>query len=344
MPVDEPSWGYPGNLTADSGKWSWGQIGLGHYRWVRNAASLLATPVQAGTRQVSLAPGRFGGAGVQDVLSAPHVVTLPAVSTGTQWFLIVARRTFGATKQTTFEVIPGPVQASQPTSAPAFVESRGSVEDQPLWLVPLSAGQTVPGPPVDLRLIGTGAMGVYQANSELVLTITGWEGMEVVIGTDRWRRGSNAAGSSVWDKVSQGSDVELSSYGSSAAGWTGGGLSSRVLHNPATGRAEIDLQVRRVGAAIVPGLGGNIGDENVFQANVAPLMPNRDVPVFGQYAGGTAFVWFPFNGLWTTGGALILQSLQEGVNLNTRPGSGAGGAVRATDISLRCHIEFTRKV
>jgi hypothetical protein len=287
--------GYPGTFTAPPSRWAMMQQGLGVRYWVRSAASLLATPLQAGTRQLSLAPGDFGGHGVVDS-STGETVQLPVVATGTRYFLIVARRTWGAANATTIEVIDA---GTTITALPARNANPGTIDDQPLWLVPMSAGSSVPGTPIDLRLIGTDK-GVFQANSDLVRQYANFEGIEIVIGTTRWRRGSGSSGSAEWvgyglgpnDKqvlpVLTGAQV----IGAPAAGsWTWTATTPTTLRTRAVrqgNRVDVWLQMRLAlgGTAIIPTQAGNFPDEAIGKL-AASIRPATETPFAFLYRGGT---------------------------------------------------------
>ena len=290
------SGGYPGTFTAPPSRWATMQQGLGLRYWVGSAASLLATPLQAGTRQLSLAPGDFGGHGVVDT-STGETVQLPVVASGTRYFLIVARRTWGATNATTIEVIDaGTAVATLPTRN----TQPGVVDDQPLWLVPMTAGLSVPGTPIDLRLIGGYGKGAFQANSDLVRQYATFEGLELVIGTTRWRRGSGGSGSAEWvasglgpsDKralpVLTGPQV----IGAPAAGswlWTTSTPATMRTRAVRDGnRVDVWLQMRLAtgGTAIIPSTAGNFPDEVIGRV-AASIRPSTETPFAFLYRGGT---------------------------------------------------------
>jgi hypothetical protein len=105
----------------------------------------------SGTRQVTVQPGDCYGDGVLDTLDSVATVTLAAISSGTRWDTIVLRRdwrttdTAGVSSLVALTGGAAKVLSSQVKSTP------GSISDQPLALVQLTAGQTVPTAVLDLR-------------------------------------------------------------------------------------------------------------------------------------------------------------------------------------------------
>lgn len=199
------SWGYPG-VFAPGEVWAELQYAVGNRYYVEAPSAAICTPLQAGTRQVQISAGRLGGWGVADKIVDPQVVQLPAVTTvgQTRWFLIVARRTWGSTNETAIVAL-DPGWTTPPTTLPAvgtadttWNRKPGTRDDQPLWIVPLSQGQTVPGAPIDVRLIGNGSD--FLAQNDMVRQYADWAGIQIRIGTMTWRRLLNTSGTGlVWD-------------------------------------------------------------------------------------------------------------------------------------------------
>lgn len=200
------SWGYEGSIMPNV-DWALMQYALGHQYFVLDDASVKVTPAGDGTREVDISPGFFGGQGILDQNDASVRLQLPTVASGTNYFMIVARRTWGATQATTFDFI----DAGTGATLPVRNVSPGTLDDQPLALVPVVAGNTVPGNPIDLRAIGHSKGGPYFANSNLVLAYLDRVGTVVQIGNETWTRGLAS-----W--ASAGSDVVRLSGDQTVAG------------------------------------------------------------------------------------------------------------------------------
>lgn len=195
MAID--SYGYPLGIMTGA-DWARAQWGLGRRYWVYDAASVRVTPVTGGTRQVSVAVGYFGGWGIRDYNDAAATVTLPTVASGTRYFMIVARRSWtGTGGATTFTYVDAGTTGA--STLPTRNTNPGTLDDQPLAMVPLTAGQTVPGTPIDLRLVGT-EVGGQHAMSQLVLQYANHVGISVRIGEAVWTRRLRADGlGSAWN-------------------------------------------------------------------------------------------------------------------------------------------------
>jgi hypothetical protein len=110
-------------------------------------------------RTVRILPGTGYGHGVADLSDANVTLQLPTIGSGTRWDLVVARRDWqppGGT--TTFTHVTG--TATQ--QIPAGRKSGPGVEDdQPLALVQVTAGQTLPTGIVDLRVLPSKVLSVW---------------------------------------------------------------------------------------------------------------------------------------------------------------------------------------
>jgi hypothetical protein len=253
------SYGYAATIAANT-PWALMQYTLGQEYFALDGAAARVTPVSAGTREVDIAAGYIGGQGVLDYNSAPIRLQLPTVASGTSYFLIVARRTWSTTQATSFVAIPAGTSAT----LPARNTSPGVLDDQPIALVPLTAGQTVPGTPIDLRAIGS-KNGTYFAFSTLVLNYLTRVGTIVRIGTSTYTRIVNSSYVASWER-------DLGVYGRvalptasaagiivTAPGWTAG--SPMINVGALDGNAvSLDLQVRRTGAALGASAQGNFND------------------------------------------------------------------------------------
>lgn len=321
--------GYAGTF-ADGQVWANLQYSLGNRYTVADQGSVAVTAAGGGTRQVSISAGRLGGWGIYDFNDASELVQLPTVSSGTKWFLIVARRTWatldGVTNATQFYVI-DPGWTSAPATLPAvgtgvsqWNQRPGIRDDQPLAIVPLTAGATVPGTPLDVRLIGSGNN--FVANHDWVLQYANWPGIEIQRGTKTYRRGL-----STWD-VSD-SAVRLLSGGAvivTATGWTAAGPlinQARVL-SPLV--AELNINVRLTSGSVAANSVGNFPDVQ-FGSVPAPLRPAVNQPAVpcgyayasSPTAGASSVAGFLF--YRASDGALILQSGAPNTTIYPRTGT-----------------------
>jgi hypothetical protein len=284
------SWGYAGTIAPGT-VWAQMQWGLGRRYWVRDFASVRATVVASGTRQISLSAGYFGGYGILDFNDTSAVVTLPAVATGTRYFMVVGRRTWGTTRATTFEVI-------DVGTAPAVTGRNvdpGAVDDQPLWLVPVTAGQAIPGTPIDLRVIGTEG-GTYRANSDLVRQYLTFEGARLEIGGTEWKFEAGSSGTAAWvadPGVGGRVNLPVATQGAvitATAGWTFS-INTTAAQNRATRQGNVvhlHFEMRRItNGRIVSDANGNFPDTEIGIV-AAAFRPLRRTPILGFARAATA--------------------------------------------------------
>lgn len=193
------SWGYGSPKGVVPGL-SWARMlsfGGGKQNWCENESSVKVSAVSGGTREVSISTGFFGGYGILDFNDAPAVLQLPSVVSGTNYFMVCARRTW-ATKTTDFYFIDAGTVGL--TTLPTRPWYSSGVDAQPLAMVAVAAGSLTPVVSADLRLMGTES-GCYQAMSELVLQYATWLGAQIRIGGRLWRRVLNPAGTGrVWEQ------------------------------------------------------------------------------------------------------------------------------------------------
>jgi hypothetical protein len=152
--------------------------------------------IGAGTREVALTPGAAAGQGVLAANDAASTVSLGSVGSGSRWDLIVLRRNWG-TSTSSIVAIAGsaaralPVRNTQP----------GVLDDQPLWLARVAAGQTAVQELVDLRaFVGNG--GAWAAD-DLVRSYIDRVGTVITIDKTRWER-RMALGAPVWVRAGTG--------------------------------------------------------------------------------------------------------------------------------------------
>jgi hypothetical protein len=87
------------------------------------------------------------GDSVMDVFPDYETLSLPAVASGSQWFLIARRRNWSTPATTNSVVIPGTAERKLPNRS----DSPGQESDQALALVRVQAGDTVVKEIIDLR-------------------------------------------------------------------------------------------------------------------------------------------------------------------------------------------------
>lgn len=314
--------GYAGTVGANKPWADMLDFAAGNLYFVDRGGAVKVTSVAAGTRQVQISTGLFGGHGVSDVCTVAETISLPVVTSGTRWFLILARRIWGTTQKTTFEYIDAGSTtnaATPPTVLPTRNVIPGTIDDQPLALVSVTAGQTVPGIPIDLRAIGH-ARGYYLATSELALQYMNQVGYQIRIGSTTWRRVFDLNGQTIWEKDTGPLWVASDSVFSSSPGWAGTTGSNRLM----TSRNDVqyDIQTRRTGATLTASSStGNLLDVQV--ATLRGPAPDYRIPVTFDYG---------FYGYVSTGNILVLAG--------GTPGSVIERTTQSSDVSLRATIRF----
>jgi hypothetical protein len=147
----------------------------------------------AATRTVAIAIGSGSGGGVSDTSDTIVNIPLPNVTSGVKWFLIGALRTWQVTNATAFAYIEGTADRA----LPARPNVAGDEDFQPLALVEITAGQTVPTNVVDLRVIGANS-GTRVADDVLVLTYLDSVGTQIRIDGTDYHRTVTEAGVATW--------------------------------------------------------------------------------------------------------------------------------------------------
>jgi hypothetical protein len=203
-------------------------------------ADWAVTAVAGADRTVTIAAGFGWGHGVTDRTVANETIQLDAVSSGSRWDLIVARRDWTPTAGvTSFQKIKGGTTKIIPGGR---LVAPGNIDDQPLALVQVTAGQTQPTSIIDLRC-WAGNGGVV-AKDELVKSYLGTVGATVYIGGTVWRYalGSNDVPSWVSDRIT--------TYAPQAV--TGYSLTGSITVEPSGSkrRVTVDINVMRTGVTI----------------------------------------------------------------------------------------------
>lgn len=152
------------------------------------------TGVPAADRTVSVAAGKGWGHGVFDTLDVNTTIQLDTVASGVRWDLVAMRRDWTGTGGVTSIVkVNGTAAKVIPTGR---VSGPGVIDDQPLALVQVTAGQTQPTAIVDLRCFaGNGGMA---ANDVLALTYLKSIAADCIIQGKTWRCFATSLGELYW--------------------------------------------------------------------------------------------------------------------------------------------------
>lgn len=143
-------------------------------------------------RTVRVAAGVAQGWGIRDTCTQTDV-QLDTVSSGVRWDLIVLRRDWSG-EETSFEV----VQGGSSRAIPSRDTNPGILDDQPIALVQITAGQQYPTDLVDLRCwAGDGGLVAVDA---LALDYLDIPGTRVNIGSTEYTRILSASGTASWDQ------------------------------------------------------------------------------------------------------------------------------------------------
>lgn len=203
MPVTFTSHGYDTTVDKPYGESVWADahpaIGTARYG-VRSPLDWKVTAVAGQDRTVSINAGKGFGHGVTDKTVENDTLQLATITSGSRWDLIVARRdwtpTAGVTK---FEKISG---GATPTLPGGRQVGPGNIDDQPLALVQVTAGQTQPTGIIDLRT-WSGDGGGLVANHDLVRSYMNSVGTRIQINGMDWVRVVGDNDTPEWRQASQ---------------------------------------------------------------------------------------------------------------------------------------------
>jgi len=285
LPAHSPGYAGAYMFNAD---WAKIQRGLGAKYWVDDLAALKVTPKTGGTREVNIAAGIGGGHGILDTNDATATVQLPTVASGTSYFMIVLKRTWGVTQASTFGYIAaGTSSATLPTRA---TDPGNTADDQPLALVSLASGSTNPVVVADLRAIGHGKDELL-AFDERVLQYINWPGARVTIGEKQWFRRINIAGNA-FEWATTDNTVVLATgtawTGAVKAGWAiSTCVGRKVRIGPGFWLVDAFMEFQRTGACIQPNKttgGMTDADTNAVQLLVG-WRPTSDRRIAMAYLG-----------------------------------------------------------
>ena len=201
MPVAFTSYGYDTTVDKPYGEAAWADahpsIGTARYG-VRSPLDWKVTAVAGQDRTVSINAGRGFGHGVTDKTVENDTIQLATIASGSRWDLIVARRDWTPTAgMTKFEKVSGGATAAIPGGR---IVGPGNIDDQPLALVQVTAGQTQPTAIIDLRT-WSGDGGGLVANHDLVRTFLNTVGTRIQINGLDWVRRVGANDTPEWVKL-----------------------------------------------------------------------------------------------------------------------------------------------
>lgn len=198
MAVEFISNGYDTTTTNPYTEGAWADahpsIGSATYG-VRSATHWKVTAVAGQDRTVSIAPGQGFGHGVTDKTFDNETIQLDTIASGSRWDLIAVRRdwtpTAGVSK---FVKVNGGATAVVPGGR---LYGPGNIDDQPLALVQVTAGQTQPTGFIDLRT-WTGDGGGVVAADDLVRSFLNAVGTRLHIKGVDWVRRVGANDTPQW--------------------------------------------------------------------------------------------------------------------------------------------------
>jgi hypothetical protein len=323
----DKSIGYPGTIEPGP-TWGISQMGMGRRYWAKSPSDCKVTPKTDGTRQVNVSAGWIGGWGVADHNAGTVAVTLPSVASGTRWFPIYARRNWNnGSVGTTF--VAGTIGLTSADTLPdRNTDGDGSgggsgLDDQPLALVPLTAGATVPGTPIDLRVFSSGEAGVMVATSELVLQYMDQIGDQIRIGNVTWTRLINSTGAPIWDRdpeiVQSGPNLGNPLKINGAAGWST--VSVLTCRGSRSGnKMELLFQARRGGATLNFPNGG-AGSDPIMTVGNTDWRPPYAVRFPFSYVAATGATYGGF-AVYTTDGEVQIVSVTPGTSIGKSPVNG----------------------
>jgi hypothetical protein len=205
---------------------------------VRSGGDWKVTAVTGADRTVSIAPGFGWGHGVTDETEANDTIQLDTISSGSRWDLIVARRDWTPTAgETKFMKINGGATKAIPGGR---LTGNGAIDDQPLALVQVTAGQTQPTAIVDLRCWARN--GGMVAKDDLVKGYLTDLGTEIYINGIEWRYVPGANDVPEW--VTSTSVITYAPLQPTGYTVTGGVYTENV---GAKRRVTVDVNIQRTG-------------------------------------------------------------------------------------------------
>lgn len=209
MAVEFYSRGYDTTSTAPYTEGAWADahpsIGLATYG-VRSPNHWKVTAVAGQDRTVSINAGKGFGCGITDETYANDTIQLDTIASGSRWDLIAVRRDWTPTAgESKFVKVNGGATAVIPGGRNL---NPGGIDDQPLALVQVTAGQTQPTSIIDLRTWSGDGGGIVAAH-DLVRSFLNKTGTRLNIAGVEWLRRSGANDTPEWVKLGEAGKVPL---------------------------------------------------------------------------------------------------------------------------------------
>jgi hypothetical protein len=162
---------------------------------VRSPGHWKVSAVAGQDRTVSIAAGKGFGHGVTDETVLNDTIQLDTISSGSRWDLIAVRRDWTPTSgESKFVKVNGGATAVVPGGR---LYGPGNIDDQPLALVQVTAGQTQPTGFIDLRTWAGDGGGLIAAH-DLVRSFLNQTGTRLHIDGVDWIRRSGANDTPEW--------------------------------------------------------------------------------------------------------------------------------------------------
>lgn len=214
------------------------------------------TAVTGQDRTVSISTGTAYGHGVLSTNDAPISLQLPVIASGTRWDLVALRRNWSTNTASVVSV-----QGTSTQTVPSGRNANpGVLDDQPLALVQVTAGQTLPTAVLDLRVFPSK---VYHAKSLLAFPSPRL-GTEVNVndsgvggGMIRYSRQQFEDGPAWVARYSLHSDTSTTPVNVANSSTTAVlAFSTNTAHKCSTGRVQLTATV--VGSAAAAGISGEV--------------------------------------------------------------------------------------
>jgi len=182
--------------------WADAHPSIGQARYgVRSPGDWKVSAVAGQDRTVSIAAGRGYGCGVTDKTVDNETIQLDTIGSGSRWDLIAVRRDWTPTAgESKFVKVNGGASATIPGGRQA---TPGNIDDQPIALVQVTAGQTQPTSIIDLRTWSGDGGGIVAAH-DLVRSFMDGTGTRLNIAGVEWVRRAGANDTPEWAQLSPG--------------------------------------------------------------------------------------------------------------------------------------------
>lgn len=305
------SWGYDGTVDeVDFGRIM--AFSASSEYGVDDPNSFKASTVAGQVLMTQLTGGWAWTSGLVDNMTTMETVQYDPVASGTRWDMVVLRRDWtppGGT--TTLAVIKGGASKA----LPGRNDVRGVLQDQPLWLVRIDSGKSIPSEYVDLRIFARN--GGCTANDDLARSYVSFTGTMIEIRDTLWIYRVSPNGTNEWKKLVSFGDTSWVKV-ALAGGWSGSG-SYIWVRTVGDLFAEIRIHATRKGATIKVPVNGDIDAQLVGRIPAKFAPKTAGVPLTGGGSGPTA------NGYLHTGGEVNLTAIAPGRDIKAGDPINMGG-------------------